>query len=127
MDRKILIEQSIQRHMAGGGKLAQGLFGVKLIPVLETLQCKEVLWEWAVVNQLGCCGLSCLLLERPQQKHYSGHPSDAIGDVLGADDYRENFVWRGSFIAGWDGKPFGNGQNKEVYDFGREMWEKYGN
>lgn len=121
MDKKILVEQAIQRFLATGGKLIRCSFGVKKQHIIDT---DEYEWSPYASEQPACCGLSCYLLTT-RTKHNS------IGDSL---DAAFGHAWAVFFMQGFDNGPIENAfshkqindDDRDAYSFGAEMWKKYG-
>lgn len=108
---KEMIETAIQTHLANGGLLQAGTFGiyVKEGIIRESLN--------------GCCALGCLIVNK-QQIRKDGIITglmDVAATILKVDSN-----WTVSFTRGFDGalQSFCNG-NQEAYEFGKEMREKY--
>lgn len=119
MDRKILIEQAIQQHIASGGMLIRWSFNIQ-----KTYVPRKKKYAWAPKNAKACCGLSCYLLTRMTKNE------SEIEVIYGRFEKK----WSLAFMKGFDSvAPLGDIgtlqtlEEKDAFEFGQLMWQKYGN
>lgn len=116
MDKKTLIEQSIQKHLANGGKLIRKGWGLTTEGVPG-----QNLYRWiSTTKDNSCCGLSCVFIGET-------YPLEEYSDLRNEVDKRFGSTWVMWFIDGFDGNWRPQTETaRDVYDFGAEMWRKYG-
>ena len=121
MDKKIQIEQAIQTHLANGGKLIRGSWGVAIKRYGQNRQF-EFYSERGKEKE--CCGLSCAIILNQDQVS-SNSIREAAHEMFG-------WQWTGSFVCGFDGwdkeKLHASSYDTDwdAFEFGKLMWEKYG-
>lgn len=109
MECKKAIEEAIQTQITNGVKIGRQRYGVYSSGD-----------KYALDNFNTCCGLGCYLVGKPVGNTY-------LIDLL-SKSLQVTQSWITTFVSGFDGHEIEiNPADQEAYDFGKEMWDKYGN